>query len=281
MKYLFFILLSFNIYAECISTSSGSIDHVPIDAGINKLVEQNCSADNANHREVILRQQIKSQEDIEAASMNLKYDAINKSLIALDPNKPDIISLTWETYGLATFTLTGNSVETISSGSPYGAGAISNEGIPNDGSLGSISFKINSSAGSPYFHIGFDDNNDSLAGDNHPDYGIFVTHTSNSKSFEMVRNNVRSSSEVYNYADENTIITLSIEEENSSLVFKTKVGITTVDTTPLSGVTTFEGALRFLAALWIAPTTVTITDIQGFKTLSLREKEPNRHEWGN
>lgn len=93
MKQILFIslfLINFNLNADCISTPDGSTEHVPSDAGINKLVEQNCSATNADHRAIILNQQIKSGEDINSASMNLKMKALDEEIKALNPPQFEI-----------------------------------------------------------------------------------------------------------------------------------------------------------------------------------------------
>lgn len=146
MKYLMLVsfLLSLNLYAECISTPADSETGVPTNAGINKLVEQNCDATNASHREVILNQKIISGEIISSDSMNLKIKAIDEAIKALSGSTSNGITFSGDTTGY-------NIVSSTEISGTSGGFIYANESCTGDCY---IEFEIVSLAGGNYPQIG-------------------------------------------------------------------------------------------------------------------------------
>lgn len=147
---LFTILCLTNSYADCISTEQGSAEHVPVDSGINKLIEQNCDVNNSSHREVILNQKIKAGEEINADSMNLKIKAIDLSINNISNSEYSGVTFSGDTTGFNIISPT----EISGSGSfIYATETCTGDCF--------IEFKVKSLAGGNYPQVG-------LAGDTYP-----------------------------------------------------------------------------------------------------------------
>lgn len=260
MKYLILLsfLLSFNIYAECVSTPVDSATGIPTNAGINKLVEQNCDVTNPSHREVILNQQIISGENINSDSINLKMQAINETIKALSGG----VNIDWITFGTdqANFTLTSSTaLYATGSNNPYSVGVTTTKTVPAN-TTASISFKV---TGANLFPIGFDVASEALDGQEFPEYGIFLI----GNNYDIIKKQTwpAGSGSLPNGFD--TVIKLAIEENLGNYEYvmyfdDQEIDRSSAGTALRNGVT---APFRFIASLGYTNTSIEILEITGFQ----------------